>query len=383
IKRLIKSKVPKHKILYLNFEDERINLAQSELDYILQAYSELYPTIKLEECYFFFDEIQNIKGWEKFIRRLYDTISTNIFISGSNAKLLSTEIATELRGRTITYTVYPLSFKEFLIFHKTDTDYYSSENKSKIIALSKKFLLYGGFPALIHQDEQIKIKILQDYFNTIIYKDLIDRYEISKSNIIKFYFKKIISNVTKPLSINKIYNDLKSQGYKIGNNILYQYLDYLQNVFAAVLVKKYEFSMIKQDKSEKKSYLIDNGFLTAIDYSFSSNYGKLLENMIALELIKAGFTVYYYKDRKECDFIIENRYHEKTAIQVSYDLSDDDTLKRELSGLEAACNYLKLKKGFIVSFEQEKKLLFKGIEVEIIPAYKFLLDKCGNNSEFI
>ncbi len=187
IKKLLKNKVPKKNILYINFEDERIKLKQDELDFILQAYQELYPEINLEDCHFFFDEIQNTQGWEKFVRRIFDTISTNIFITGSNSKLLSTDIATELRGRTITYTVYPLSFKEYLNFNNIEPNFYGTEQKNKILLYSKKFLQLGGFPEIVKLPDDLKIKKLQDYFNSIIYKDLIERYDVSNPTVLKFF----------------------------------------------------------------------------------------------------------------------------------------------------------------------------------------------------
>jgi len=373
IKKLLQNKVAKNKIIYLNFEDERIKLQQSELDFILQAYQELYPNIDLGECYFFFDEIQNITGWEKFVRRVFDTISRNIYITGSNSKLLSTDIATELRGRTITYTVYPLSFKEYLIFNKTNTNYYETGNKNKIIRFSREFMQYGGFPELVKQNETVKIKKIQDYFNSIIYKDLIERYEISNPTVIKFYIKKIFANVTKPLSVNKVYHQLKSLGYKISNNILYEYLEYIQATFTAVLINKFDYSLIKQEKSEKKAYTIDTGFLTAIDFTFTENYGKLLENMIAMELLKAGKEIMFFKDKKECDFIIKDKKN-LSPLQVSYDVENEDTKKREFEGLYAACKYLKCNKAKIITFEQEDSVKYKDIEIEIVPAYKFMLD---------
>ena len=373
IKQLHKNNVPKQNILYLNFEDERVRLQQDELDLILQAYRELYPNLDLENCYFFFDEIQNVQGWEKFIRRVFDTVSTNIYITGSNSKLLSTDIATELRGRTVTYTVYPLSFSEFLTFNKTEKSYYGTNQKVKILNLFKEFMLYGGFPELVKQKDSLKIKKLQDYFNSIIYKDLIERYEISNPTIIKFFIKKILSGVTKPLSVNKVYNQLKSLGYKVGNNLLYEYLEYIQATFSAVLINKFDYSFIKQEKSEKKAYTIDNGFLTAIDYSFSDDYGKLLENLIALELLKCEKEIFYFKDKKECDFIVKDK-KKLAPLQVSYTLENEETKKREFEGLYVACRFLNCKKGQIVTFDEEFSTDYKGIKIEVIPAYKFVLD---------
>lgn len=373
IKRILDNNILKRKILYINFEDERLMLEQDQLDLILHAYQELYPKLDLKECYFFFDEIQNIKGWEKFVRRVFDTISKNIYITGSNSKLLSTEIATELRGRTISYTLYPLSFEEYLQFNKAEVGYFSTGQKIAVLNHFKTFMIFGGFPEIIDLDETLKIKKLQDYFNTIIYRDLIERYNIPNPSVLKFFLKKILSQVTKPVSVNKIYNDLKSLGYKIGNNLLYEYSDYIQTSFTAVFISKFEYSEIKQAKSEKKAYAIDNGILSAVDYSFSVNHGKLLENLTALEILKSGRELMYFKDNQECDFIIKDR---KTfsPVQVSYSIQDSDTEEREINGLIRACEYLKVKKGTIVTYEEEDNLKINKINIEVLPAYKYFLE---------
>jgi len=379
IKRKMGNGVPKRNILYINFEDERLTLNQDQLDLILQAYQELYPKLDLSECSFFFDEIQNIKGWEKFVRRVFDTVSKNIFITGSNSKLLSTEITTELRGRTISYTLYPLSFEEFLRFNKAESEYFGTSQKITILSHFSKFMIFGGFPELIDLDETLKTKKLQDYFNTIIYKDLIERYNISNPSILKFFLKRILSQVTKPVSVNRIYNDLKSLGYKVSNNLLYEYSDYIQASFTSVLINKFEYSEIKQAKSEKKAYAIDNGILSAVDYSFSENHGKLLENLTALEILKSGRELMYFRDNQECDFIVRDK---KTfsPVQVSYSIQDSDTDEREINGLLRACEYLKVKKGTIVTYEEEDSFEAGNIKIEVLPAYKYFLEVLGGKT---
>lgn len=373
IKRLINIGIPKKNIIYINLEDERLTLEKDQLDYILQAYQELYPKQDLAECYFFFDEVQNIEGWEKFVRRVFDTISKNIFITGSNSRLLSTEIATELRGRTISYTLYPLGFEEYLRFSKAENEYYSTIQKIKILDHFRTFLVFGGFPELVDLDESLKIRKLQDYFNTIIYRDLIERYNISNPTVLKFFLKRILSQVTKPVSINKIYNDLKSLGYKISNNILYEYSDFIQTSFTFVLINKFQYSEIKQVKSEKKAYAIDNGILSAVDYSFSENHGKLLENLIALELLKSGREIMYFRDNQECDFITADK-KKYSAIQVCYSLKESETCERELDGIVKACECLKLNRGTIVTFEEEDVIKKGEITIDVLPAYKFILE---------
>jgi len=372
IKTLINSGIKKEQILFLNFEDERLKLDTENLDQIIQAYTELFPDIKLQDCYFFFDEIQNVEGWEKFIRRIFDTKSRHIFITGSNSKLLSTEIATELRGRTITYTIYPLSLSEFLDFHNVKKTLFPQKNRSKIIHYTQKFLTEGGFPETIFFDKLNRRRILQQYFNVMIFRDIVERYKISNIDTLKFFIKKIFAGVTKPFSINKAYNDLKSMGYKISNKYLYEYFNYCNTVFISQSINKFDFSEIKQAKSDKKTYVIDNGLLSAIEFSVSENNGKLLENMVAMEFLKAEKEIFYFKINNECDFIVkENNCF--IAVQVSYEINNDNTKQRELKGLVEACKYLKINKGIIITFDNEEEFTHKNIDVSVVPFYKYFL----------
>ena len=183
--------ISRTKILFVNFEDERLELSQDDLDLILQAFAELYPDQKLSECYFFFDEIQNISGWEKFVRRIYDSISKNIYITGSNSKLLSSEIATSLRGRTISFEIYPLSFNEYLRFLNIEVDYYSSKSLAYIKNSMEKYLKNGGFPEIVFLEPLYANKTLQEYFNVLLYKDLAERYSITNTVALKYFLKRI------------------------------------------------------------------------------------------------------------------------------------------------------------------------------------------------
>ena len=210
-------KTDKTAIVFFNFEDERVELIDSEADLILQAYRELYPNRDLASCYFFFDEIQNLAGWEKFVRRLYDTVSRHIFLTGSNAKMLSSEISSSLRGRSISYEVFPLSFKEYLSFNDISIDFYVPEIKATIYNTMETYLEFGGFPELVTiADPNVRYKILQEYFDVMLFRDLVEHYDIKNLISLKFFLKRLFSCATKQVSINRIYNDLKSAGIKIG-----------------------------------------------------------------------------------------------------------------------------------------------------------------------
>ena len=178
---------------------------REELDLILQAYRELYPGINLQEVHFFFDEIQNIDGWDKFIRRIYESLGKNIYITGSNSKLLSKEISTSLRGRALSYKLFPLSFAEYLEFQGIEADSISSQGRAFMRNNFQRFLRYGGFPELLSMGQNLYDKILQEYYNTMIFRDLVERYEIKQVHVLKYFIKHLLNSITKDISVNKIY----------------------------------------------------------------------------------------------------------------------------------------------------------------------------------
>ena len=222
MRKLVQSGVKMERILYLNFEDERLNLQASHLDLVLQAYQELYPDVKWKECYFFFDEIQNIKQWEKFARRCYDTITRNIFLTGSNANLLSQEIATAMRGRTLTYEILPLSFLEYLRFKKVNAQQQDTATRSKVTKLFRHYLTEGGYPEVVLMNANLQTQALQEYFDVMTYRDLVERYQFTNLTVIKYFLKRIASTTGSYLSLNKIYNELRSLNYKLDKNFLYE-----------------------------------------------------------------------------------------------------------------------------------------------------------------
>jgi predicted AAA+ superfamily ATPase len=365
--------VSKTKILFLNFEDERLDLSIDELNLILESFSELYPEQNLQECYFFFDEIQNITGWEKFVRRVYDSASKNIYITGSNSKLLSSDIATSLRGRALVFEVYPLSFSEYLFFKDIKVDLYSSKSLAYIKNAQEMFLKNGGFPETLFLEEEYKNRTLQEYFNVLLYKDLAERYNIANTVALKFFLKRIIASTTKQISINKIYNELKSSGIKIGKNTLYDFLDYVQNIYLALVLHRYDKSLINKELGEKKIYSIDIGLNNAIEFKFSDNIGKSLENAVFLELKRNYSEIFYYRDaNSECDFVVNEKNTVAHAIQVTYDMGDEDTKNRELKGLIAACKYFRLNNGTIITFDTQDEIILDNINVSLIPFYKWV-----------
>ncbi|NTU46759.1 ATP-binding protein [Candidatus Roizmanbacteria bacterium] len=360
-------------ILYINFEDERLQLTTRELDNIIQSYQELYPTIILSECYFFFDEIQEIEGWEKFIARIYASISKHVFITGSNAKLLSREIATALRGRTITFEVYPLSFFEYVQISSPKLNPYNSSDRATLINLFNDFMHQGGFPEILKKSNELREKILQEYFNVMVFRDLIERYKISQVSILKYFCKRVVGASGGEFSVNRIYNEIKSQGYQIGKDTLYDYQSYVEAIYLNRFISKYSHSVVKTENSQKKTYVIDQGLGVSLDYKLSLDKGRLLETTVALELFKQGHQIAYDQDGGECDFVVIEKGNITKAIQVTTEFIDQKTKERELKGLIQTCLKYNLKEGFILTLDQAEEIMVENIKVSILPAWLYFL----------
>ena len=373
MQKLIDRKVSIEKIVYINFEDERLDISVKDMDDLLQAYRELYPDTNLSEVYFFFDEIQEVDGWEKFVIRVYNTISKHIFVTGSNAKMLSREIATSLRGRTITYQVFPLSFSEYLRIKSPNIKLYTTAGKAKAASVFKKFIKNGGFPEIIGQKSNIRHKILQEYFNTMVLRDIIERYQISSVKILKYFCKRLIASSGGELSINKIYNELKTLGYKIGKDTLYQYLDYVESVYLVRTIEKHTHSVVKSEMAQKKVYVIDPGMGSALDYKLSKDLGKLLETTVALDLQKKGFDIAYQSNGFECDFVIRKNGDVQNVMQVAWSIEDKSTRTRELKGLVGAAKKYNLKEGIILTMNDKDNFVFDDIKIIVMPAWEYLV----------
>lgn len=377
INRLIKSGIPSDNILFFSFDDERLEFRPEELDLILQAYRELHPEIPLQECYFFFDEIQMANGWEQFLRRIYDSETRKIFISGSNSKMLATDIATSLRGRTLQYEIFPLNFNEFCDFRQLDKSVYLETRAAVLINAFREFLVNGGFPELVLNNFSEKERTLQEYYYVLLYKDIVERYEIKNIPVLKYFVSRILSNLTKSTSINKINNELKSSGFKFDKNLLYTLSEYLENVFFMFRMGRFSRDIVLSDFTNKKMYFVDNGLVQALTRSYQDDFGKLFENLVFLWLRqKAAFQrgLLYFQEKKECDFVLFDRNKAEWLVQSCYSMEDPDTRKREVEGLIEASAHFGCNNLLILTFEEEQELNVSGKIIRILPAWKILLD---------
>ena len=372
-----KFKLKEEDFLFINFEEIYFPKNLFDLPFLHQQIYGKIPT------FMFFDEIQALKEWKKLIYFFYEKKKFNIFITGSSSKLLSKEIATQLRGRVIPISVYPLSFPEILEFKEikfNKTDLLDLYFLSKIKNLIDKHLRIGCFPDIVLENIPPKIFFTQ-YFDVLIYKDIMERYGIRSRFELEFFLRSLISSFSKEFSINKVFNTLKSQGTKVGKSTLYNFQKVVEDIRFAFFLKKFEQSLRKIELTIPKVYLVDNGFYTFIENK--EDIGKLMENFVFLELIKRNLElnkeIFYFKDyqQREIDFVIKENLRVKELIQVSYSSSLDEIEKRELRALVKGFELFKKDrpKLKIITWDLEDRIEFKNRKIELIPLWKFLIEK--------
>ncbi|MBF0363552.1 MAG: ATP-binding protein [Oligoflexia bacterium] len=362
-------------IVYINFSDERLlPLSADKLNLILVAHSELYPDLNDKQIiHFFFDEIQNVEKWEYFVDRLLRSSKHRIYIIGSSAKLLSKEIATAMRGRTISYELFPFSFKEILEWEKIPYKNPPTNVRAKILNRFKKYMLEGGFPEVIHQPPNIQRKILQEYYQVLIYKDIIDRYKVDHTVALGYTLKLLINQIANSYTINKITHKIKSMGISIDKEKISNYLSWSQDCYIFFSVPIFTESVSRQMANPRKLYCIDNGLVNAINSRFSDEIGNKLENLIFIELRRQYEQIFYFKDHQgsEVDFVVISGKTIK-LIQVTDNLKSSTTYEREVGSLKNAMSFLKLKKGTIITMEDNREIEVDEGIIKIIPAWKFM-----------
>ena len=383
IQNLEKSGIPRKQIIYFNFESPILSdISYKEISELIDVQWSLFPETIKKKLYIFIDEPQVINKWELAIRDIYDRYNCQIFLTGSSSKLLSKEIATSLRGRSITNLLLPLSFKEFLAFKKLkfDINKIDTETRSKLLNYIEEYLLYGGYPEVVlENDKNEKMKIVKDYFDLVIYKDIVERYNLKNTKVIRWLMNSLISSTAKELSINNLYNNLKSQGIKISKNTLYYNFNIFEDSFFIFALRKYENSEKQSGLSIPKIYLDDVSFLNLFSIQ---EQGKRLENTVFLQLLRQKeknplITLNYFKttDNKEIDFIIKEGKKISSIIQVCNNLSNTETKSREINSLITSLNQFKLNEGIIITNESDyKEEKIEGKTIKMIPLWKWLLE---------
>ena len=378
IERLLNSGVSPRQIVWIGFDDERFDQMQtSDFNSILEAYMEMFPDIPVKDAYFFFDEIQRIEGWELFVMRLFKHYSKHIFISGSNADMLSEELNTALRGWPLEYKEYPLSFKEYCQFKGIPTNSYLEQDLARLRMTFDAFIHEGGYPEVVLEASRaMKDKLLQGYFNAMIFRDLIERYNLSNPERIKYLIKRLMAGMTKPASINAIYNDMRSQGRKVAKDDLYDLADKPCSIFLMHKVTKFDPSFKKETSALPKYYCVDNGLRQSVLIPGRDDDGILFENAVFLQLLRhlpESEKICYYLGDKECDFVIQTETAVKELVQVCWDMKDNETRNRELDGIREAALLTGCRNMTIVTREQEEVVEDAAGTIHIVPAWKWFL----------
>lgn len=330
---IVQSGVERNRILYLNFEDDRLYPVEADqLDLILKAHRELYPDTAESKRYLFFDELQNVPEWERYVRRLHDTENVSIFLTGSSSSLLQKDMSTAMRGRSITYEVFPLSFSEFLTFKQIDYIPYSPDSEARVINAFHEYLEWGGFPEVVLAEEPLKMMILQEYASLMLHRDLIEHYNIRNERLMHLLLKFCAEHTASLVSVNKLFNDFASQGMKIGKTSLYDYMSMLEDSFIAFRCPKFDPSTRRQLQSPNKIHLLDTGLCRVFRPFPKRDIGHRFETLVYLHERRKQRDIHHYRNGFELDLC----WNEGAEfINVAWDMNTPETLNRELKAFDA------------------------------------------------
>ncbi len=361
--------------VYLNFEDPRLEeINYKEIEEVLRTYIEIYGKTPK---YLFLDEIQNVKGWEKVIRQFHDLHKYKIFVTGSSSKLLSKEIATQLRGRSLSFMLFPLSFREFLGFKGVKIDkFITRDQKAKLKNLLREYIEYGGFPDVVREEE--KIRILNEYSDLLLFRDFIERHKIRNIELARILQVFLMQNFSSEISIRSIYNKIRASGIKVSKDTIYDYINKLEDTMFFFFLKRFSNKVQIRESWPKKIYLCDTGISKVV--RFSPDYGKLMENVVFIELMRKknvipSIKLYYYRDQEgEVDFVVKNGNRTK-LIQVTY--ARDEIKRREIEFLIKVSKELKSRDLLVITWDYEGEEKVENKKIKFVPLWKWLLNLCN------
>lgn len=351
---------------YLSFDDDRLlHFTVEDFQVLLEVFMEDFGV----QHTFYLDEPQLIPGWERFVDRIYNH-GNKVFVTGSNAFMLSKELGTLLTGRHLKMELYPMSLSEYARMKEVPwekKDYYTTEGRAKLLNLQKRYLSEGGFPQYLNSGDP---RYLRELYNDVIYRDIVVRHRLNSEKPIKEVSYYLASNFTHKFTYQSVAKAANIKSTETVND----YIGYLEESYLLGVLTKYDYKVGEQIKSPKKAYFIDNGLVAQIGFSFSENLGCKLENAVYVELCRRGKEMYYYNDGKECDFIVRSNGSVTEALQVTVSLKDSMTKDREEAGLLAAMDAFELKEGTIITLdEMEEKTLPDGRQIHVIPFYRWCL----------
>ncbi|MCL2647336.1 MAG: ATP-binding protein [Phycisphaerales bacterium] len=379
IQRLLDRGVPRENILYLNFFDDRLHdLQQAGIGLVAEAYYALYPEKKsAEKVYCFFDEVQSIVGWEPFVDRLMRTEKCEVYLTGSSARMLSKEIATQMRGRALSWEMFPFSFREFLDYKGIDSA--GTLSTKRRLLVQKAFGEYwesGGFPEVLGLTRQLRIKTHQEYFHAVLFRDLIERHDVAHPKAVDDLAHWIMDNIASPYSINRLTGYLQSLGHNAPKSAVSNYLSWFEDAYFLFSTRIFDASLARSHTNPKKAYCVDHAMITSVSSGILVNSGHLLENLVFMALRRTFHEVFYYKTTtgREVDFIVRSGSQLPMLTQVCESLAEPQTRKREMAALVEAMPELRIKTATIVTRSEDERIETDAGIIKVVPIWKFLLD---------
>lgn len=378
MRELLAAGVPRERLLYLNFEDERLGEASVDLlRDIDEAYGRAFPPRGNAPSHYFFDEIQYVPGWERFVRRVLDRHDVRFFLSGSSSRLLSREVATAMRGRAIETRVFPFSFAEFLQArgHDVPADPNSAGHKKRaeLENVFAEYLRIGGFPAGLELSGRDRRQVLQGYVNTVVLRDVVERHGVTNITVLRYLTRRLLASSASHFSVNKFHNELKSQGIKCAKDTLHEGLQHLEDAFLVSSMFLDTPSERRRMVNPRKMYAADHGLVWAcVPCDDTWGEGHALENLVFTELQRRELQPHYgiTAAGHELDFVIRLPNGQRLAIQVCADISDPRTLDREVRSLVSTSQDVHC---LILTRHQEQTLRVDGRVIDVVPAWKWLL----------
>jgi predicted AAA+ superfamily ATPase len=380
IQERLAADIARERLLYLNFEDERLlPLVAADLSRIPEAFYRRFPGSREQLCWFFFDEIQNVPGWETFIRRLLDSEKVALVLTGSSARLLSREIATSLRGRSLSTEILPFSFAEALRHEGIETPTSwppGAKARSLLEHRFERYLESGGFPEVQAIPRDLRVRVLQEYIDVVIFRDVVERHGVDNLPALRYLERSLLASPAGRFSVSKLFNDLKSQGMRVGKDTLYEYLGHLEDSFLLFTATVASPSARVRQVNPRKCYPVDPALSSAVSFRASGDIGHLLEAAVYLELRRRRLSLGYVTTRSgyEVDFLAEDVTGTRELVQVCADLADPATRQRELRALDEGMRETSLERATLVTLREEGSTSVDGRTVRIVPAWRWLLE---------
>ena len=379
MRELIKGGIPPGRIVHLNFEDERIKtITVEQLHLIGEAHAELFPEFAQEKIWYFLDELQNVNGWEAYARRLVDSPKVQLCLTGSSSKLLSEEIATAMRGRSVPLEVFPLSFGEYLRFNSVlkkplSPGVYTSAQKGALRNAMARYFNVGGFPAVQDMPEAARIATLQDYLHAVVYRDVLQRHKVVSVQSLLYTLDYLVHNYARRISVHAISGVLKNLAYPSRREDVADYVSYFKDAYLVYPVSVLSDSLAVKRVNPDKYYVVDTGLISAVTPKIDAERGWKLENLVYMALRRGMRKVHYFTlpDNREVDFHVYDQLSGRhSLVQVAWDISDDATFRRELSALREAKAATGIEDCAVVTWDTEADL---GDGIRAVPVWQWSL----------